>query len=98
MHQTNNISSIQLFSEFFHENQEKFLSFAYSYIRDRQEAEDILMESMITLWENRDKWEEDSNLHGLLLTIIKNKALNYLAHLQVRLRAEEEINLSLIHI
>ena len=99
MHQTNNISSIQLFSEFFHENQEKFLSFAYSYIRDitrelpcEQEAEDILMESMITLWENRDKWEEDSNLHGLLLTIIKNKALNYLAHLQVRLRAEEEIN------
>ena len=92
MPQTNNISSIQLFSEFFHENQEKFLSFAYSYIRDRQEAEDILMESMITLWENRDKWEEDSNLHGLLLTIIKNKALNYLAHLQVRLRAEEEIN------
>ena len=92
MHQTNNISSIQLFSEFFHENQEKFLSFAYSYIRDRQEAEDILMEAMITLWENRDKWEEDSNLHGLLLTIIKNKALNYLAHLQVRLRAEEEIN------
>ena len=87
MHQTNNISSIQLFSEFFHENQEKFLSFAYSYIRYRQEAEDILMESMITLWENRDKWEEDSNLHGLLLTII-----NYLAHLQVRLRAEEEIN------
>ena len=85
MHQTNNISSIQLFSEFFHENQEKFLSFAYSYIRDRQEAEDILMESMITPWENRDKWEEDSNLHGLLLTIIKNKALNYLAHLQVRL-------------
>lgn len=80
------------FSEFFHENQEKFLSFAYSYIRYGQEAEDILMESMITLWENRDKWEEDSNLHGLLLTIIKNKALNYLAHLQVRLRAEEEIN------
>ena len=91
MYKTDNISSIQLFSEFFHENQEKFLSFAYSYIRDKQEAEDILMESMITLWENRDKWEEDSNLHALLLTIIKNKALNYLAHVQVRLRAEEEI-------
>ena len=91
MYKTDNISSIQLFSEFFHENQEKFLSFAYSYIRDKQEAEDILMESMITLWENRDKWEEDSNLHALLLTIIKNKALNYLAHIQVRLRAEEEI-------
>lgn len=92
MHETNNLSSIQLFSTFFQENQEKYLSFAYSYIRDKQEAEDILMESMITLWENRDKWEKDSNMNALLLTIIKNKALNYLAHMQVRLRAEEEIN------
>ena len=48
MHQTNNYIFYSTFSEFFHENQEKFLSFAYSYIRDRQEAEDILMESMIT--------------------------------------------------
>lgn len=68
------------------------MAFAYSYIRDKEEAEDVLMESMITLWENRDKWDDDSNLHALLLTIIKNRALNYLAHVQVRVRAEEEIN------
>lgn len=92
MNETDQLSSIPCFSKFFQENQEKFLSFAYSYIRDREEAEDILMESIITLWENRDKWEKDSNPHALLLTIIKNKALNYLAHVQVRLRAEEEIN------
>ncbi|NDV57687.1 RNA polymerase sigma-70 factor [Bacteroides sp. 519] len=80
------------FSRFFQENQEKFLSFAYSYIRNWADAEDILMESMISLWENRDRWDDSVNLHGLLLTIIKNKALNYLAHLQVRYRAEENIN------
>ncbi len=50
------------------------------------------MESMIALWENREKWENDSNLQALFLTIIKNKALNYLAHEQVRLRAEDDIN------
>lgn len=83
---------MELFSRFFQENQEKFLSFAHSYTRNRAAAEDILMESMVSLWENRDKWEKDSNLHGLLLTIIKNKALNYLEHEQVRLRAEEAIN------
>lgn len=80
------------FSQFFEENKEKFLSFAYSYIRNRADAEDLLMESMIALWENRDKWKQESNMHALLLTIIKNKALNYLAHEQVRLRAEENIN------
>ena len=72
--------------------EKKFLTFAYSYLRDRAEAEDVLMESMITLWENRDRWEEDSNLHALLLTIIKNKSLNILEHKQIRLRAEEDIN------
>ena len=93
MHQTNNISSIQLFSEFFHENQEKFLSFAYSYIRDRQEAEDILMESMITLWENRDKWEEDSNLHASAADYHQKQSAQLSGTSeQVRLRAEEAIN------
>ena len=83
---------MNLFSRFFQENQEKFLAFAYSYLRDKAEAEDVVMESMIALWENRDRWEENSNLHALLLTIIKNKALHVLEHKQVRLRAEETIS------
>ena len=68
------LHTMNLFSRFFQENQEKFLAFAYSYLRDKAEAEDVVMESMIALWENRDRWEENSNLHALLLTIIKNKA------------------------
>ena len=91
MPETHEPHTMTIFSDFFEQNKEKFLSFAYSYIRNRADAEDILIESMIALWENRDKWQEGSNLHGLLLTIIKNKALNYLAHEQVRLRAEENI-------
>ncbi|MCD8092850.1 MAG: RNA polymerase sigma-70 factor [Bacteroides sp.] len=86
------LHTMNLFSRFFQENQEKFLAFAYSYLRDKAEAEGVLMESMIVLWENRDRWEENSNLHALLLTIIKNKSLNLLEHKQVRLRAEEDIN------
>ena len=87
-----NLHTMDLFSRFFRENQEKFLAFAYSYIRSWAEAEDILMESMISLWECRDRWEEDKGLHALLLTIIKNKALNYLEHEQTRLRIEEDLN------
>ena len=86
------LHTMNLFSRFFQENQEKFLAFAYSYLRDKADAEDVVMESMIALWENRDRWEENSNLHALLLTIIKNKALHVLEHKQVRLRAEETIS------
>ena len=48
---------MDLFSQFFQENQKKFLSFAYSYTRNKAAAEDILMEAMVSLWENREKWE-----------------------------------------
>lgn len=89
---TNGLQTMELFTRFFQENQDKFLSFAYSYTRNRATAEDIFMESMISLWENREKWEQNSNMHALLLTIIKNKSLNFLEHEQVRLRAEETIN------
>lgn len=57
MSQSNHLHTMDTFTRFFQENQAKFLSFAYSYIRNKTEAEDILMESMIALWENRDKWE-----------------------------------------
>lgn len=45
---------MDLFSQFFQENQKKFLSFAYSYTRNKAAAEDILMEAMVSLWENRE--------------------------------------------
>lgn len=86
------IQTLKSFTLFFQENQERFISFAYSYLRNREEAEDVVMESLASLWENRDKWQEGSNIKALLLTIIKNKALNHLAHLQVRMRVEADIN------
>ena len=84
--------TLNQFSQFFQENQRTFLAFAYSYIRDWTEAEDILMESMISLWEYRKQWNEGKSLHALLLTIIKNKSLNYLERAQTRMRIEEDIN------
>lgn len=92
MPEASNLNIMRDFSRFFTENQERFLLFAYSYVKDRATSEDILMDSVAALWENREKWQENSNLHAVLLTIIKNKTLNYLAHQQVRLRAEEKIN------
>lgn len=85
------LHDLKLFSDFFQNNQQQFYSFAYSYVRNKVDAEDILMESIASLWENRNQWKEDSNIRALLLTIIKNKAFNYLARYQTRLRAEEEI-------
>ena len=65
---------MDLFSQFFQENQKKFLSFAYSYTRNKAAAEDILMEAMVSLWENREKWEKDS-MHCCLLSSKTNHSI-----------------------
>ncbi|MCI1646930.1 MAG: RNA polymerase sigma-70 factor [Bacteroides sp.] len=92
MSNLNDPHTISSFSRFFQENQKEFLSFTYSYIKNWTEAEDILMESAVALWECRERWEKGKDLRPLLLTIIKNKALNFLEHTQARMRIEEDLN------
>jgi RNA polymerase sigma-70 factor (ECF subfamily) len=78
-------------SSLFQENKERFVAFAYSYTRDWTEAEDIVMESISALWEQRERWDEGKELRPLLLAIVKNKALNYLEKQQTHLRIEESL-------
>lgn len=57
----------------------KAFLFTKSYVHDEAVAEDIVAESFIKLWEKL-KQEEIDHSDYLLLTILKNKALNYLKH------------------
>lgn len=78
-------------TEVFGKRQQQFIQFAYSYVRDREEAEDIVMGAFTNVWERRNELQEDSDISALLLTAIKNRSLNYLQHLEVRMRAEQQI-------
>jgi RNA polymerase sigma-70 factor (ECF subfamily) len=66
----------------------KSLAFAKSYVQDEMVAEDLVCESLIKLWQlTRDK--EQDNPEIILLTILKNKALDYLKHEAIRKSAED---------
>src|SRR5574344_1589797 len=80
------------FSELFEQRREQFISFAFSYTRDRCIAEDLFMDSTISFWESRDHWQEDSNLPALLLTILRRKCLNYLNHEKLKGEVKQEIS------
>lgn len=66
----------------------KAFSFAKSYVHDEAVAEDIASEALIALWE-KTKVESAEQVAPLLLTILKNKALDWLKHEQVRMTAFE---------
>lgn len=73
-----NRTDMTVFNEFFSEHKSSFVNFAYMYIRDKDISEDIVMEAMMSYWENRHKIMDNSNALAYVLTVVKNRCLNYL--------------------
>lgn len=71
-------SDIEQLTKIFTEKREQYISFAYSYICDRNIAEDLVMDSFMYCWENKEKLPVIENYSVYLLTIVKHKCLNYL--------------------
>lgn len=79
------------FSQLYMDCQAQFVNFAHSYVRDWGMAEDITAEAINYYWENRKSLSDISNVPAYILTIIKNKSLNYLRHLQVQEEHSEDV-------
>lgn len=82
---------VQNFNKLYNEYNERFIRFAYGYVKDIAVSEDFVMEGFIKYWENRHELALNTNPPAYILTIIKNKCLNHLQHLQTRYRVKEEI-------
>jgi len=66
------------------------VAFVRSYTHDVMAAEDIASESLLSLWQLLQTEQVDS-VKAMLLTILKNNALNYLKHLEIRRNATDVI-------
>jgi RNA polymerase sigma-70 factor (ECF subfamily) len=85
-------SSVHYFNKLFNDYYDRFVRFASGYVRERQVAEDFVSEAFTVYWENRKNLSPDSNPPAYILSVVKNRCLNHLQHIQVRQRAEKEIN------
>lgn len=83
----NTFSFSDLYTQY---NKSSFL-FVKSYVRDDMAAEDIVSESLITLWQTMKK-EQVEYPHALLITILKNGSLNYLKHQDIVENAKNSIS------
>lgn len=63
---------------------DKLFRLAYSIVRDRADAEDILQDVLMKLWSRRDEWVHITNLEAYCFRITKNAALDRLAAVAVR--------------
>jgi RNA polymerase sigma-70 factor (ECF subfamily) len=70
------------FSAFFSEYRMRFIRFASGYLRDDHLAEDFVVDSMMTFWLRRAELPADTNPPAYVLTVLKNKCIDYLRRLR----------------
>jgi RNA polymerase sigma-70 factor (ECF subfamily) len=61
----------------------RLLRFVKGYVCDRFDAENIMQDVFLRLWEKWMFLPEDINLQAYLLTMVKNRCMDFLKHQQV---------------
>lgn len=66
----------QLFDQLFRQYERKLCAVAYSFVRDADTAKDIVNDSFMSLWEQRDGIEF-TNINAYLFRVVRNRCLEY---------------------
>jgi len=68
------------FEAFYKRWYSRAIRFAMEYIRDESEAENIVQEVFVNIYERRKSLSEDINLTYYLFSAVKNRCINYLTN------------------
>lgn len=79
------INSETNFGHFYNTYYKRFVRYAYYYVNDLPTAEDMTHDALLYFWENKHKLSDQVDVTGYILQSVKNKCLNYLKHLQVKM-------------
>ena len=72
------------FELFFKENYDSLCRFAVTYTKDPNDAEEVVQNSFVKLWENRSSIELGSSPKAYLFSMIRNACLNQIKHISIR--------------
>lgn len=87
---TLNIQTEASFEALFHSYYEMLTRYAFTFINNSDEAEDIVQQVYINLWENRMKVQVHTSARSLLYKAVYNACLNRIKHLKIKTRYNSE--------
>ena len=58
--------------------------YAYSFLQDKEEAEEVVQAAFITLWEKKNALAIETSLKSYLYRMIRNSCLNVIKHAKVK--------------
>ena len=83
------IGDTDSFKKIYDSHYEWACALAMTYVHDLYVAEDIVSESFVAVWDNRDKIY--TSIRPYLLTTIRNKSLNHIRYLKAQEQLKEGI-------
>lgn len=79
------------FRTYFDNHFRPLCAFGYRYLSDTEAVQDQVQSVFITLWDNRENFDNEKAVKAYLYTSVRNKCLNHLKHLSVRQKHEEHL-------
>lgn len=83
---------INLFCEQYYQTRSKYVRFAFRFVRDRDVVEDLVNESFVNFWANKQSLAHVSNLESYFYTIVKNNCRDWIRSKQTRLEIQKNIH------
>lgn len=77
---------VTAFEMFFKSLYQPLCNYAYSFIHDKDEAEEIVQSAFITVWEKRQSIDIKTSLKSYLYTTVRNASLNVIKHEKIKLK------------
>lgn len=75
---------IQAFEELYRQYVSSLLRVAYTRLRSREVAEDVVQEVFLSLWQHREKWVLRKSLRSYIYTTLRNQVVHHQRHMQAR--------------
>ena len=67
-----------LYGEIFSRHKDRAFGLAFQYVRNREEAKDVVQEAFVKAFQNLNKFKLDRNFAAWFLTIVRNLAIDFL--------------------
>ncbi|HYF70839.1 MAG TPA: RNA polymerase sigma-70 factor [Ohtaekwangia sp.] len=80
---------ITAFEMLFRTYYQPLCNYAYTFVQDRDEAEEIVQSAFLSIWEKREMLEIRTAVKPYLYAMVRNACLNVLKHQKVKLQHAE---------
>ncbi|MDR0866805.1 MAG: RNA polymerase sigma factor [Candidatus Symbiothrix sp.] len=83
----------EVFKKIFLPYHKKLYRIAYRFLENQADAEDMVQETYIKLWQKREELESLLNPESFAVTLLKNKCLDFLKKAKPDLSRMQEVNI-----